>query len=226
MELTPDLLLRAYAVGIFPMAESRGDPEVHWIDPEFRGVIPLESFHVPRRLRRRVRRGEFRVTADTAFHRVIAGCAAPGPDRPDTWINTTIEQLYTELAEMGFAHSIECWRDGELVGGLYGVALGGAFFGESMFATVSEASKVALVHLVIRLCKGHFRLLDTQFNTPHLEQFGAVEIRSEQYRHLLTKAVPVPASFPRTIRQADIEAFLDGRPGNPHFGVVQTVRGG
>lgn len=208
MELTPDLLLRAYAVGIFPMAESRGERDIHWIDPELRGVIPLEGFHVPRRLRRRIRRNDFRVTADAAFGEVIAGCAQPTEDRPDTWINPTIEQLYSELADMGFAHSIECWQGTDLVGGLYGVALGGAFFGESMFTRATDASKIALFHLVIRLRIGGFRLLDTQFITPHLSQFGAIEIRREQYRHLLAEAVPTRARFPIRIGQQQIESFL------------------
>lgn len=208
MELTPDLLLRAYAVGIFPMAESRRDPEIHWIDPELRGVIPLEDFHVPRRLRRRLRRGDFRVTADVAFAEVIAGCAEPSEDRPDTWINPTIERLYKELADMGFAHSIECWQGPELVGGLYGVALGGAFFGESMFSRVSDASKAALVHLIMRLNKGGFKLLDTQFTTPHLNQFGATDIRRDQYRHLLSQAVPAPAVFPAELTDEEVRAYL------------------
>lgn len=209
MELTPDLLLRAYAVGIFPMAESRRDQEIHWIDPELRGVIPLEDFHVPRRLRRRIRRGTFRATADEAFAEVISGCAAPSPSRLDTWINPTIERLYKDLAQMGFAHSVECWQGTRLVGGLYGVALGGAFFGESMFSSVTDASKVALVHLVMRLRKGGFKLLDTQFTTPHLRQFGALEIRREQYRRLLSQAVPAAAEFPQTLTRAEIDAFLD-----------------
>ena len=208
MELTPDLLLRAYAVGIFPMAEGRSEQDIHWIDPELRGVIPLEHFHVPRRLRRRLRRGDFRVTANTAFAEVIAGCAEHTADRPDTWINPTIERLYSELADMGFAYSVECWQNTDLVGGLYGVALGGAFFGESMFTRVTDASKAALVHLVLRLRLGGFRLLDTQFNTPHLSQFGAVEIRREQYRHLLTDAIPARAHFPVRVTQKQLENFL------------------
>jgi leucyl/phenylalanyl-tRNA--protein transferase len=224
MELTPDLLLRAYAVGIFPMAESRRESEIHWIDPELRGVLPLEGFHVPRRLRRRIRRGDFRVTADTAFHEVIAGCAEPTPDRPDTWINPTIERLYSELADMGFAHSVECWQGTELVGGLYGVALGGAFFGESMFTRVSDASKVALVHLVIRLRLGGFKLLDTQFITPHLSQFGAIEIRREQYRHLLSEAIPVQARFPLRITAPQVEAFLSA--GEADHALAAPARGG
>jgi leucyl/phenylalanyl-tRNA--protein transferase len=151
MRLTPELLLRAYAIGIFPMAEGRGDPEIHWIEPRRRGVLPLDRFHVPRRLRRRLRQGRFAVTCDRAFARVVEGCAAPGPGRHDTWINPVIEQLSAGLFEMGFAHSLEVWQGEELVGGLYGVALGGAFFGESMFSRATDASKVALAHLVLRL---------------------------------------------------------------------------
>jgi leucyl/phenylalanyl-tRNA--protein transferase len=198
------------------MAESRRDHEIHWIDPEVRGVIPLADFHVPRRLRRTVRKGVFRVTADSAFRRVIAACAEPSDTRPDTWINPTIERLYRDLHALGFGHSVECWQDGALVGGLYGVALGGAFFGESMFSRVSDASKVALVHLVARLELGGFKLLDTQFTTPHLNQFGAVDIRRDQYRHLLSDAVPTAAEFRSEIARDDLLAFLDkhggGRP--------------
>ena len=145
MQLTPDLLLKAYAIGIFPMAESRHDPELHWIDPELRGILPLDNLHVPRKLRRIIRRRKFEIRCDSAFREVIVACAEPGENRPDTWINSSIEQLYEELFEMGFAHSVECWREDRLVGGLYGVSLGGAFFGESMFSRESEASKVALV---------------------------------------------------------------------------------
>lgn len=210
MELTPELLLRAYSVGIFPMAESRLDPRVHWIDPERRGILPLEEFHVPRRLRRRLRRAEFAVTADRAFEDVIAACAEATTERPDTWINPTIEQLYRELFDMGFAHSVEAWQGGRLAGGLYGVTLGGAFFGESMFSRETDASKVALVHLVVRLRRGGFRLLDTQFTTPHLLQFGATEIGREPYRRLLAEAVPAAAEFPRSISQAEVKAFLAG----------------
>jgi len=213
MELTPDLLLRAYAVGIFPMAESRRDQEIHWIDPEVRGIIPLADFHVPRRLRRRVRRGDFDVTADRAFPDVIAACAEPSENRPDTWINPTIERLYRDLHELGFGHSVECWQGGRLIGGLYGVALGGAFFGESMFSKVSDASKAALTHLVLRLELGGFKLLDTQFTTPHLNQFGAAEIRRDQYRHLLAEAVPAAAQFPREVADRDLHDFLDRHGG-------------
>jgi leucyl/phenylalanyl-tRNA--protein transferase len=201
-------LLRAYAVGIFPMAESRNDEEIHWIDPDYRGVLPLETIHIPRKLRRILRRGTFEVSCDTAFAQVIRCCASPAPGRRDTWINPTIEKLYCDLHEMGFAHSIECWRDGVLVGGLYGVALGAAFFGESMFTRVPDASKVALTHLAGRLTKGGFRLLDTQFETPHLRQFGVVEIPREDYRVQLASAVRASAQFPAELDDTELEAFL------------------
>ena len=208
MELRPELLLRAYAVGIFPMAESRGDQEIHWIDPDFRGVLPLDAVHVPRKLRRLVRRGSFEVRCNTDFQQVIQGCACPAPGRKDTWINGTIEQLYCDLHDMGFAHSVECWQEDALVGGLYGVALGAAFFGESMFSRVPDASKVALVHLVARLRKGGFRLLDTQFETPHLRQFGVIEIAREDYRAQLARAVRSPVQFPSELDSGEIETFL------------------
>ncbi len=208
MDLKPELLLRAYAVGIFPMAESRNDREIHWIDPDYRGILPLDDIHVPRKLRQVLRRGHFEVRCDTAFHEVIRGCASPGPGRRDTWISPTIETLYCDLHEMGFAHSVECWRDGVLVGGLYGVSLGAAFFGESMFSRTANASKVALVHLVARLVKGGYGLLDTQFETPHLRQFGVVEIRREDYRARLQAAVRTNAQFPSVLTAAELEAFL------------------
>jgi leucyl/phenylalanyl-tRNA--protein transferase len=209
MQLTPDLLLRAYAIGIFPMAESRVDPELHWIDPDMRGVLPLDSFHLPRKLRAKIRRGVFEVRCNSAFQEVIRGCAEPAENRPDTWINPVIEQLYNELFDMGFAHSVECWQDGVLVGGLYGVSLGAAFFGESMFSRATDASKVALAQLVLRLRKGGFLLLDTQFTTPHLSRFGVLEIPREDYRRLLTKAVSGQAQFySGAVPEAELEAFL------------------
>jgi leucyl/phenylalanyl-tRNA--protein transferase len=208
MDLKPELLLRAYAVGIFPMAESRNDREIHWIDPDYRGVLPLDDIHVPRKLRQVLRRGAFELRCDTAFAEVIRGCASPAPGRRDTWISPTIEKLYCDLHEMGFAHSVECWRDSVLVGGLYGVSLGGAFFGESMFSRTANASKVALVHLVARLVKGGYSLLDTQFETPHLRQFGVVEIRREDYRIRLQTAVRETAQFPSELTEAELEAFL------------------
>ena len=206
--LTPEILLRAYAVGLFPMAEHRDDPTLYWIDPEKRGILPLDDFHVPRRLRRTVRRGEFEVCCNTAFADVIRACAAPGEGRDESWINDEIVSLYTTLNEMGRAHSVEAWKDGELVGGLYGVGLGAAFFGESMFSTVRDASKVALVHLVARLGKGGFELLDTQFVTDHLAQFGVVEIPRSGFRQILVSALDRSASFPSEISQPELEAFL------------------
>jgi leucyl/phenylalanyl-tRNA---protein transferase len=194
--LTPELLLRAYAAGIFPMAEDAEDRDVFWVDPEQRGVLPLDKFHLPRRLRRIIRHDLFEVRCDSAFREVVRGCAEPRPERPKTWINDEIVRLYSELFELGFAHSVECWHGGALVGGLYGVALGGAFFGESMFSRVSEASKVALAQLVARLRRGGFRLLDTQFVTAHLERFGAIEIPRRQYHRELAAALEVEAYFP------------------------------
>jgi leucyl/phenylalanyl-tRNA--protein transferase len=193
--LTPAILLRAYAEGIFPMAERRGDPELFWVSPEMRGIVPLDAFHVPKRLARTVKSDRFAVTADMAFADVMRACAEPTPDRPESWINDEIVRLYTALHAAGHAHSIECWRDGRLVGGLYGVKLGAAFFGESMFTRERDASKVALVHLVARLRRGGFALLDTQFLTAHLARFGAIEIPRAQYHTLLARAISHEAEF-------------------------------
>ena len=197
IRLTPDILLQAYAAGIFPMAESADDPELFWVDPTRRGIIPLEAFHIPRRLKRVLRRGQFEVRADTAFAEVMRGCAEASETRPSTWINDQIIRLYGALFRRGSAHSVECWHQGELVGGLYGVSLGAAFFGESMFSRVTDASKVALVHLVARLRLGGYRLLDTQFVTPHLARFGAIEVPRAQYHRLLADALRYRAVFPR-----------------------------
>ena len=194
-DIDADALLRAYAYGVFPMAESRDDPQLYWIDPERRGILPLDGFHVPKRLRRRVRAGVFDVRIDTAFREVMLGCAATAPDRDGTWINDRIVSLYCELHERGHAHSVECWRDGALVGGLYGVSIGAAFFGESMFSRATDASNVALVHLVARLVAGGYKLLDTQFVTEHLQQFGAIEISRDAYRARLFEATSVEADF-------------------------------
>jgi leucyl/phenylalanyl-tRNA--protein transferase len=194
-EITPELLLRAYACGIFPMAESVDDPTLFWVEPKLRGVIPLESFRVPSRLARTVRSDSFAVTVDTAFNAVIDGCAAPQPGRDNTWINRRIRELYIALHELGHCHSIEVWQGDTLVGGLYGVRLGSAFFGESMFHVARDASKVALVHLVARLIAGGFVLLDTQFVTDHLRGFGAIEIPRRRYRALLDVAVEGRADF-------------------------------
>lgn len=199
VQLTPELLLNAYAVGIFPMAEGRDDPELYWIDPERRGVLPLDRFHVPRSLRRTLRRAPFEIRIDSAFREVVACCAEPTASRPDSWINDEIRLVYGALFDAGHAHSVETWRDGRLVGGLYGVAIGGAFFGESMFSRVEDASKIALVHLVARLRAGGFRLLDTQFVTAHLARFGAIEIAREEYRKRLRSALRIAARFPQTL---------------------------
>jgi leucyl/phenylalanyl-tRNA--protein transferase len=190
-------LLACYARGVFPMADARDDARVFLIDPERRGVIPLDRFHVPARLARTVKRDPFEVRTDTAFHEVVLACATPGPGRAETWINRPIERLYLKLHEMGFAHSVECWRGGALAGGLYGVALKGAFFGESMFSRARDASKVALVHLVARLKAGGFQLLDAQFMTEHLAQFGAEEIGRADYLRRLERALAVEAEFQR-----------------------------
>jgi leucyl/phenylalanyl-tRNA--protein transferase len=195
--LTPEILLKAYMAGIFPMAESADDPELFWVDPERRGILPLDGFHIPRRLRRVVRQGLFTVRVDGDFAATMAGCAEATDERPTTWINDEIIRLYTALHALGFAHSVECWEADALVGGLYGVAIGGAFFGESMFSRVTDASKVALVHLVALMRQGGYRLLDMQFVTPHLTQFGAVEVPRAQYRRLLADALRYRCDFPR-----------------------------
>ncbi|MDP6565087.1 MAG: leucyl/phenylalanyl-tRNA--protein transferase [Alphaproteobacteria bacterium] len=195
MRITPDIVLKAYAAGVFPMSESRDDPNLFWVDPEQRGVLPLDDFHLSRRLRRTVRAEPFEISVDGAFARVIDGCAGPGPGRWSTWINESIVELFTTLHQRGFAHSVEAWSDDELAGGLYGIALGGAFFGESMFSRHKDASKVALVHLVARLRLAGFSLLDTQFVTEHLRQFGAVEIARDDYHSRLEAALSRPVDF-------------------------------
>jgi len=207
-ELTPEILLRAYAFGVFPMAEGRNHPEVYWVDPKERGILPLDRFHLPRRLRRTVRQRRFEIRCDTDFEGVVRACAEPAPDRPDTWINPEILRLNARLFSMGYAHTVECWREGRLVGGLYGIAIGGCFFGESMFSRERDASKVALVHLVVRLRLGGFVLLDTQFITRHLERFGAVEIPRAEYRQRLARAIAVPARFHCELPDSEVEAFL------------------
>ncbi len=189
-------MLRAYRAGLFPMAETRRGDRLYWLDPEQRGILPLDGFHLPRRLRRTVTNGGgFTVTADQDFATVISLCAAPAEGREDTWINRDIERLFTALYARGSAHSVEVWLDGALVGGLYGVVLGGAFFGESMFSLARDASKVALVHLVARLRLGGFVLLDTQFVTSHLTQFGAIEVARDAYKQMLEAAARVPARW-------------------------------
>jgi leucyl/phenylalanyl-tRNA--protein transferase len=205
-QITPELMLRAYRAGLFPMAETRRGDRLYWLDPELRGILPLDGFHLPRRLLRTVLSDSFTVTVDQDFRAVIAGCAAAAKGREDTWINAEIERLFGELHRTGQAHSVESWQDGKLVGGLYGVVLGGVFFGESMFSRARDASKVALVHLVARLRRGRFSLLDTQFVTTHLSQFGAIEIPRDEYKALLAVALDVPAQWPRQLSGEELAA--------------------
>lgn len=195
VEITPEVLLKAYACGIFPMAESAEDPALYWIEPDMRGIIPLEGFHVPGRLARTVRTTPFTVHVDRDFDGVIDGCAEPKHDRARTWINSRIRRIYRSLFEAGHCHTVEVYDGEALVGGLYGVSLGRAFFGESMFHHARDASKIALVHLVARLKAGGYRLLDTQFVTAHLSTFGAVEVPKRRYHRLLEEALVGNADF-------------------------------
>ncbi len=208
IEITPQVLLKAYSCGIFPMAESADDPALYWIEPQHRGILPLDGVHVPRRLARTVRAGEFAVTFDLDYEAVIEGCAAQRPGRRSTWINARIRGLYRELFTLGHCHTVEVWSDGRLAGGLYGVALGGVFFGESMFSYVRDASKIALVYLAARLVHGGFRLLDTQFVTDHLRQFGTVEVDRDEFHRQLERALKVKADFSRLAPDADPEIVL------------------
>ena len=219
IEVTPELMLRAYRVGLFPMAETRRGLRLYWLDPEQRGILPLETFHLPKRLRRTALSGEYTVTSNKAFASIIAGCAAAAPGREDTWINGDIERLFGDLHRQGYAHSVECWQGNALVGGLYGVSLGGVFFGESMFSIARDASKVSLVHLVARMRLGGYALLDTQFVTSHLAQFGAIEVPRDTYKAMLASAVQAPAQWfaepDPAILEAEIKAMylapgLDG----------------
>ncbi|MFB2552257.1 leucyl/phenylalanyl-tRNA--protein transferase [Ensifer soli] len=191
-DITPDLLLRAYSIGLFPMADSADDPELFWVEPELRGIIPLDGFHVSRSLQKLMRSAPFDIRVDTAFTEVMRGCAAPAPDRPTTWINGKILDLYTTLHGMGYAHSVEAFEGDTLVGGLYGISLGSAFFGESMFSRRANASKICLVHLVARLKQKGFTLLDTQFTTDHLKTFGAIDVPKARYQTLLAAAMEGP----------------------------------
>lgn len=211
IEVTPELMLRAYRVGLFPMAETRRGHRLYWLDPERRGILPLDGFHLPRRLRRTVLTGPYEVSSDRDFPAVIAGCAAAAPGREDTWINGDIERLFIELHRQGHAHSVEARLEGRLVGGLYGVSLGGVFFGESMFSTERDASKVALVHLVARMRMGAYALLDTQFVTGHLAQFGTREVPRAAYKVMLAEVVDTPARWlanpPVDSLEAEIKAL-------------------
>lgn len=206
--LTPQLLLGAYAGGIFPMAESRDDRSLFWIDPDSRGILPLESFHIPKRLVRTLKQGRYEVHCNRDFSGVVRGCREQTTGRPETWINGEIERLYTALHDMGFAHSVECRLDDTLVGGLYGVSLGGAFFGESMFSRERDASKIALCHLVARLTLGGYRLLDTQFVTDHLRRFGVKEVPRAIYKALLAEAVQADARFQPGLSEEELSVFV------------------
>lgn len=210
LELTANLALKAYAIGVFPMAERRDADTVYWVDPRMRGILPLDRFRVPKRLRKTIRRGGFQIRTDTAFDAVIDACAEATDQkgREDSWINPQIRGLFRELFDLGHAHTIEYWRDGELLGGLYGLALGGAFFGESMFSRTSDASKIALTHLAARLDYGGYVLLDAQFPNPHLAQFGAEDVSRARFRRLLDRALDRPAMWPKAFPEAAFERFL------------------
>jgi leucyl/phenylalanyl-tRNA---protein transferase len=190
-QITPDLLLHGYAMGVFPMAEARDDATIHWVDPRHRGIFPLDNFHISRSLARRIRLSDYTIRTNTDFAGVLDACA----DRPETWINAEITALYLALHARGQAHSLEVWAGDDLIGGVYGVTLGAAFFGESMFSRRSDASKLALAFLVHRLRAGGFQLFDTQFLTPHLASLGAVEITRADYQRRLAAAIAQPASF-------------------------------
>lgn len=206
--ITPHILLKAYAAGVFPMAESADDPSLYWVEPEERGIIPLDGLIVSRSLRKAVRQQRFDIRIDTAFPEVMRLCAERTSDRKETWINARIHRLYGELHQMGHCHSVESWQDGKLVGGLYGLRIGAAFFGESMFSRATDASKVALVHLVARLNAGGFSLLDAQFMNPHLETLGAVPIKKIAYLEKLRAATQAEADFSVFKRDGDAEAVL------------------
>jgi len=211
MEITKELLLSAYMQGIFPMAESADADDVYWVDPDERGIFPLDQFHIPKKLAKKIRSEPFNVRINTAFREVLLRCAEPtaNPERQNTWINDIILTRYCELHELGYAHSVECWQDEKMVGGLYGVSLNGAFCGESMFHDVTDASKVALVYLVARLRVGGYTLLDTQFVTDHLSQFGAIEISRSEYRARLNDALEIDdADFYSLSEDADGSTIL------------------
>jgi leucyl/phenylalanyl-tRNA--protein transferase len=211
-DITPDLLLKAYAHGVFPMAKARDDNEVFWVQPKLRGVIPLNTFHISKSLQKRLRRGLYTVTVDRSFPQVIAACAKAVAGREDTWINNKIAKIFSDLFSSGLVHSIETWQDDELVGGLYGLAMGGAFFGESMFTVANDASKVALCHLVGILKRGNYALLDTQFLTDHLKQFGAIEISQKEYLTQLSTALAQQGEFGAPLDQGELEIVLSSQP--------------
>ncbi|MCC7305522.1 MAG: leucyl/phenylalanyl-tRNA--protein transferase [Alphaproteobacteria bacterium] len=193
--LTPELVLEAYRQGLFPMAYNGGSPYIHWICPEMRGQLSIENLHIPRRLKKTLLQHPYKITVNKAFESVIHGCAQPGEKRPETWINASILKVFVELHGRSHAHSLECWKGRELAGGIYGLAIGGAFFGESMFSTKTDASKIALVHMTARLWKGGFTLFDTQFVNEHLKQFGVYELPHAEYKKALNAALERNADF-------------------------------
>ena len=207
-EITPQVLLKAYACGIFPMAESASDPGMFWVEPEVRGILPLESFHIPASLKKTMRKNTFSLHIDRDFDAVIKACAEKTENRDSTWINDRILTLYTELHNMGYAHSFEAWHEGKLVGGLYGVKLGTAFFGESMFSRMNDASKTTLVFLVYEMLKNGFTLLDTQFTTEHLKRFGVIDIHKSEYHTMLEAALENAADFDTYEGGATSESIL------------------
>jgi leucyl/phenylalanyl-tRNA--protein transferase len=210
--LSPETLIKAYALGVFPMAEHHDDERVFFVDPEKRGILPLDEVHLPRRLIKKVRQKPYLITVNRAFDQVIDGCREIAPGREESWINPQIRQLYCALNRLGFAHSIEAWDGEELVGGLYGVALAGAFFGESMFSRATDASKITLVHLMARLKAGGFVLLDTQFSNPHLTQFGVIEVPRKDFKALLSQALATEARFPVDDDDSDmVQSFIQAR---------------
>jgi len=208
LTIEPEFLLEAYACGLFPMAEDRDDPAIHWIEPKHRGIIPLDKFHIPKKLRRTLRNDSHQISVDKKFCEVIRACSESSQSRENTWINKPIENLYITLFNMGYAHSVETYKDGKLVGGLYGVALGGVFFGESMFSRTSDSSKLALCHLSARLLKSKFKLFDVQFITNHLKQFGAVEITQNDYKKLLFNAVNNKIVFQSNLSFIELNEFI------------------
>lgn len=210
--ITPDVVLRAYQMGLFPMAQTRDDPQFYWVQPTWRGILPIEQFHVPRSLKKTWYRGGFDIRINTDFRSVIRGCAAVNERRQDSWINSSILEVFTELHELGYAHSVECWHGDDLVGGLYGLSIGGAFFGESMFSRAADASKLCLLDLVLRLKYSGYTLLDTQFVNEHIKRFGAVEIPQAIHQRLLERAIETPANFHYgALPPAFVDGFLQAK---------------
>jgi leucyl/phenylalanyl-tRNA---protein transferase len=222
----PELAIQAYTIGLFPMADDRDDKNVHWVDPIERGILPLNEFYVPKRLKRTVLKPPYEVRANTAVEAVIRYCAASSVGREDTWINEPIIEMYMNLFEMGHLHTVECWQGDRLVGGLYGVAIEGAFFGESMFSLERDASKIALVSLVARLRIGGFQLLDCQFMNRHLEQFGATSLHRVAFRKLLDKATQVTAAFPEVLSERELRQFLQSSSQTSKTGCSMALSAG